>query len=114
MKSAQSAALILAVLLMTPAFGLDGWSSGRITDIRIQQDQVLIKQEGALNPGGCRSAEYLVLPLGLGVNDDLGLRLMVSFLPSVMLMGNEVEFGLEGCGPYPVIQEMNMNDGRGR
>jgi hypothetical protein len=39
---------------------------------------------------------------------------MVSFLPSVLLMGNDVEFGLEGCGPYPVIQEMNMNDGRGR
>jgi hypothetical protein len=115
-KSIQTSALVLAILAAAPALALDGWSPGPITDIRIQKDRVLIKQKSALNPGNCPSAEYFMMSLDWeDGNEDRGLRIIVSLLNSLLLTAHQgIEFGLEGCAPYPVIVEMNINDGRGR
>ncbi len=97
---------VLAIIIFLFIFQVqayDGWSTGKISKIRIQSARILIIQENATNPGDCSNTDYIHLSQG----DSADLKNMFSSLLTAYAAGKTVSFALSGCsGGYPKISEV--------
>lgn len=97
-------AIVAALVVTIPAYAYDGWSTGKISKIRIQglHGRILVNQENASNPGGCLNTDYLIM----ATNDNSLSKEMYSALLTAYASGKEVGLALKGCSSYPVITEV--------
>jgi len=96
---------LFLIAISNISFAYDGWSSGKIEKIRIQDTRILITQTGAANPGDCSNTEYLYLEL----SDSVLSKSSYSAILSAYATGKEVSLALTDCLPevgYPVVTEV--------
>ncbi len=99
----KSILVLFAILLTGNLFAYDGWSSGMITRIRIQETRILVNQENATNPGNCPSTDYLYLPQ----SDSAFHKNMYAALLTANTSGKQVNLALDGCSvSFPAISEV--------
>jgi len=94
----------MAIVIFSPlVWAYDGWSTGKVYQVRIQDGRVLINQVGALNPGKCPNTDYLYLPQG----DSAYHKNMFSAVLTAYAANKTVMLALKGCANgYPLISEV--------
>ena len=95
---------LMAIVIFSPlAWAYDGWSTGKIYQVRIQGSRVLINQVGAQNPGDCTNTDYLYLPQG----ETAYHKNMFSAVLTAYAANKDVMLALNGCvNGYPLISEV--------
>ena len=86
---------LLLITFSNIVFAIDGWSLGKISEIRIQSsyNRILITQENAVYPEKCSKTDYFYLP----VSDEAVHKSMYAALLAAQSTGRDVNLGLTGC-----------------
>ncbi len=101
MKKIISAISLLIVCGSSVAY--DGWSTGKILEVRIQSERILIRQMNASNPGECPETNYIHLSQG----ETAYHKNMFATLLTAYAANKEVSLAISGCnGGYPAVSQV--------
>lgn len=98
---------VLAISLLTSFASVanaQNLSEGKISEIRVQYNRILVSQQGFSNPLGCSKTDYLMLPQ----SDNIHHKNMYATLLAARSSGQAVRIksGECGSGGYSVISEV--------
>jgi len=99
--------IFLTICLIVPSFVFaDGWSDGKILEVRIQPsyNRILVVQENATNPDECDKTDFATLIM----KDTFYHKDLHSALLSAYAIGRTTSLRLMGCTQYgrPEIKEI--------
>ena len=98
--------VFFALLLFSTLLKAEGWSEGKVQEVRIQPNyhRIFVVQEGAINPDNCIKSEFVTLM----IKNTQYWQELYSALLSAHATGRTVSLRLIGCTQHgrPEIKEV--------